>query len=313
MDVSGTLHLYSGEDRELFFTFDDVIAQNLYEMPDFDIEDKDSRRVYISVGEDRFISQRTLSFSRKQREIKVSLCKATTKDGLASLTKLYDWFAPEGTERPEVLSIVGALRRVRRGQNAAWELAIEEPLGLVSPPGLRRRSKVPSRIQRSYANRRKITERELASIGRLAEARALTTLVTHFPPPDFSCLWRDPYLDSEKEAIRKLGIICDIDVWNNVSGEPACFIEVKAQQVRSTRTPAQFYLSSAELRSFQYAIEHDLDYRVWIVQYGRLDQLEDGEGQVRILECAQIESDWMTPQTSLVVPSNKSLRSVRAR
>ena len=65
--------------------------------------------MFISVGNDRFIHRRTLSFSRKQSEIKVSLCKETTKDGLGSLTTLYDWFAPSGILRPDVVQVVGAL------------------------------------------------------------------------------------------------------------------------------------------------------------------------------------------------------------
>jgi hypothetical protein len=81
MDISGTLHLYSGEDKELFFVFDDEIAQQLYRMPKFDIEDSDSRRAYISVGTDRFIHRRTLSFSRKQTEIKVSLVTPEAASG----------------------------------------------------------------------------------------------------------------------------------------------------------------------------------------------------------------------------------------
>ena len=79
MDVSGTLHLYSGDDRELFFTFDDEVARDLYSSSDFDIDDRETRRVYISVGTNRFINRRTLSFSRKQSEIKVSLCKPDHK------------------------------------------------------------------------------------------------------------------------------------------------------------------------------------------------------------------------------------------
>jgi hypothetical protein len=313
MDVSGTLHLYAGEDRELFFAFDDEIAQQLYEMADFNVDDKASRRVSISVGCDRFISQRTLSFSRKQREIKVSLCKATTKNGLASLTKLYDWFAPVGMERPKVAAVVGSLRRVRRSQSMVWELAIEEPVGLVAPPGLKRRLKVPSRTQRSYAHRRKIIEKELAAIGRLAEARALTTLTTQFRHPNFSCLWRDSYLDSEKEAVRRLGIICDIDIWDNVRDRPSGFIEVKAQQVRDNRAAPQFFLSSAEWKSFQYAIARKMDYRVWLVQYADRDHLANCSGPVRILECMEIKPEWMVPETSLVVPNPTSLRSVKAR
>ena len=82
MYISGTLHLYSGADRELFFVFDDDVAQELYASGDFPIADIQRRRAYISVGPDRFIHQRTLSFSRKQTEIKVSLCSRNTKDGL---------------------------------------------------------------------------------------------------------------------------------------------------------------------------------------------------------------------------------------
>lgn len=64
MNISGTLHLYSGEDKELFFVFDDELAQPLYRQRAFDVDRLETRRVYISVGSDRFIHRRALSFSR---------------------------------------------------------------------------------------------------------------------------------------------------------------------------------------------------------------------------------------------------------
>ena len=82
MDVSGTLHFYSGNRKELFFVFDDDVAQELYDLPDFDITDPATRRAHISIGAERFIHERTLSFSGKQTEIKVSLCAEASKNGL---------------------------------------------------------------------------------------------------------------------------------------------------------------------------------------------------------------------------------------
>jgi hypothetical protein len=312
MNISGTLHLYSGHDRELFFTFDDEVARELYSSSAFDIDDKESRRAYISAGNDRFINRRTISFSRKQSEIKVSLCKETTKDNLGALTRLYDWFAPAGKNRPKVVSVVGTLRRTQRDQATAWELALEEPVGLISPPGLKRRLRKQSSAQKAYAHRRRIYERELRVIGRLAELRALSVLKTRFPLPRFSCLWRDGYLDSEKQIVREHGIICDIDIWNN-DEEYACgFIEVKAQQVRSKRANPLFYLSSSEWRSFRYAKSRNINYRIWLIQYEDRDRLQDMQGEIRILECNEIAAKWITPEMLLVSPASATLRTVPA-
>src|SRR5438128_2015242 len=107
----------------------------------FDIDDLESRRVYISVGADRFIHRRTLSFSRKQTEIKVSLCSLATKDGLFSLTALYDWFARRARPRPAPFGLLGTLERVQHDGDRVWELRLTEPAGLVAPPGLARRRK----------------------------------------------------------------------------------------------------------------------------------------------------------------------------
>ena len=172
MNISGTLHLYSGDDKELFFTFDDDIAQELYSNPRFKIKDKKTRKVFISVGRERFIHERTMSFSKKQSEIKVSLCKLTTKDGLGGLTRLYDWFVPSGHTRSEVIEIVGTLGRQRHRGNLVWELALQEPVGLSAPPGLNRRRKSASKARRAFDRRRKIQERQLHYIGRLALKQA---------------------------------------------------------------------------------------------------------------------------------------------
>jgi hypothetical protein len=312
MDISGTLHLYSGEDRELFFTFDDDVAKDLYAAPHFDLDDKESRRAFISIGSDRFISRRTLSFSRKQSEIKVSLCKETTKDNLGALTLLYDWFAPSGKVRPKVVSVVGELQRVRHNKGFVWELALEEPVGLVSPPGLKRRLKTPSKSRKAYLHRREIHERELRIVGRLAELRALNVLEARFPRPGFSCLWRDGYLDSEKEEIREQGIICDIDVWNNDMDTVGAFIEVKAQQVRFNKTKPLFYLTSSEWRSLQYANRRRMSYRIWLVQYEDRKHLQGMRGAVRILECNRIEAKWISPEVLIVLPDSRALKTIHA-
>lgn len=316
MDISGTLHLYSGEDRELFFTFDDDVAQDLYAAPNFKIDDKESRRVFISIGSDRFIRRRTLSFSRKQSEIKVSLCKETTKENLGALTRLYDWFAPSRNIRPRVISIVGELRRARHNKSSVWELALQEPAaGLVSPPGLKRRLKAPSKSRKAYMHRRQIHERELRVVGKLAESRVLKILKGRFPRPTFSCLWRDGYLDSEKEDIRAQGIICDIDVWNNDKARADAFIEVKAQQVRfkNKKTKPIFYLSSAELRSLRHANRRRMSYLIWLVQYEDRKSLQNKNGSIRILECERIEVKWTSPDGFIVLPDPKALRTIVAK
>src|ERR1041385_6233603 len=143
MNVSGSLHFYSGEDKELFFVFDDVVAQQMYRDTDFKIDDLETRRWYISVGSTRLIHQRTLSFSRKQTEIKVSLCSRNTKDGLGLLTALYDWFARRGVH-PAPFGVLGRLFRIRHNRASVWELKLTEPEDLVAPPGLPRRRKTKS-------------------------------------------------------------------------------------------------------------------------------------------------------------------------
>jgi hypothetical protein len=173
------LHFYSGDDKELFFVFDDAVAQDMYRKGDFDIEDIESRRVYISVGTSRFIHQRTLSFSRKQTEIKVSLCMRNTKDGLGSLTALYDWFSRRGNP-PSPFGILGRLGQVHHDGTIVWELKLTEPEGLVVPPGLPRRRKAKSRERKSFEHRREIQQRDVTALARLAELLALRILEKGF-------------------------------------------------------------------------------------------------------------------------------------
>ena len=52
MNISGTLHLYSGKDRELFFTFDDDVAQELYAsaaIPDLKAIRKETLRIQAAL------------------------------------------------------------------------------------------------------------------------------------------------------------------------------------------------------------------------------------------------------------------------
>jgi len=183
MNVSGTLHLYSGEDRELFFVFDDDMAQELTGTGDFDPDNSQSRHVYISVGSERFIHRRTLHFTRKQTEIKVSLCSRNTKNNLGALTALYDWFAPDAARHPEPIAILGSLHRRKRRGERVWELHLEEPadLELVPPPGALLRPKVPSRTRQNWLTRREFQERNLRQAGRKAEILALQVAERDFP------------------------------------------------------------------------------------------------------------------------------------
>ena len=169
MNVSGTLHLYSGPDREMFFVFDDDVAQHEKAISAFNPDEVESRKVFISVGPDRFIHKRAITFTRKQTEIKVSLCRRSTKANLGALTARYDWFAPDATVHPEPVGVLGSLTHNR---SRGWELHhIEEPvdLDLVPPAGTLRRPKTISRTRKQWLKRRAVQERDLKAAGRKAE------------------------------------------------------------------------------------------------------------------------------------------------
>lgn len=303
MDISGTLHFYSGADKELFFVFDDDIAQELYTHSDFDLEDIYTRRAYISVGEQRFIHRRTLSFSRKQTEVKVSLCSKATKDDLGALTTLYDWFESSGTPRPPPLALIGKFRKVRHNTESVWELILTEPTDLVVPPGLSRRTKSPPSERASYKHRRLIVQPDLGKIGRVAEVLALELAKIDFPAPAYSCLWRDKYLDSERIEIRKMGIIADIDVWDEQTAQPQSFLEIKAQKVNSHKTEPFFFLSASEWRSCQEAKQSNLPYVIWLFQYKDIAHFTNDRSQLSLVVFEDVHEDWLeSPDNFLVSP-----------
>jgi hypothetical protein len=301
MDISGTLHLYSGDRYELFFVFDDDIAQQLYGIDEFEIDDLNTRRVFVSVGEQRFIHRRTLSFSKKQTEIKVSLCSLGSKNGLGTLTALYDWFRGQGAH-PSPFAIVGSLNRVIHNNAEVWELSLTEPAGLITPPGLARRRKRGGRERRFLARRRQVTQLDLAQIGRPAEQLALEIVQGDFPAPQFSCLWRDRFLDSERIEIRQMGIIADIDVWNAQNGSVRKFVEVKAQKVVNASTDAAFFLSVGEWRSYKRARRSRIPYEVWLFQYRDLDHFENAPNLLRLRIFTDIDERWFEPDGYLVSP-----------
>ena len=140
----------------------------------------------------------------------------------------FEFFANFPPAGPRRTMLVQGLASHRHDGKRVWELSLQEPVDLVSPPGLRRRLKKPSRSREAYIQRREVHERELRKYGQLAEKRAFTSLSKTFQSPKFSCLWRDGFLDSEKLDIRKQGIICDIDIWNNEEEQAEAFFEVKA-------------------------------------------------------------------------------------
>jgi hypothetical protein len=302
MDISGTLHFYSGEDKELFFVFDDDVAQQLYTQDEFDIDDLSSRRAYISVGSDRFIHRRTLSFSRKQTEIKISLCSRMTKNGLGALTTLYDWFAKRGKPRPAPFALLGIFRKVRHDRNSIWELRITEPVDLVVPPGLGRRTKAVPSERRSYENRRLFAQPDLGKIGRTAEEIAFTLAQSDFPSPGYLCLWRDKYLDSERIEIRKMGVIADIDVWDTLRNKPRAFVEVKAQKVQAGGSAPCFYLSVSEWRSYRRAAKAGVPYQIWLFQYKELGHFTKARNRIELVIFEDLNEDWLEPDNYLVTP-----------
>ncbi len=301
MDVSGTLHFYSGDDRELFFVFDDVVAQGMYDDSRFKIDDLESRRVYISVGNDRFIHRRTLSFSRKQVEIKVSLCSRNTKDELGSLTDLYDWFASRGAG-PAPFGVLGRLAKARHEGDSVWELTLTEPEDLITPPGFTRRLKKVSRERKSFEHRREIQQRKTTVPGRRAEKLALNILSQEFTKPNYSCLWRNQFLDSEQIEVRKMGIIADIDVWDVAANTPEQFVEVKAQKVVGIKAKPKFHLSSGEWRSYLSAKERGIPYVIWLFQYRDLEDLKSAPQNVTLILFNEVVEDWLEPDGYLVAP-----------
>ncbi len=293
MNISGTLHLYSGDDREMFFVFDDDVAQLLYRMDDFEIGDLGSRSVYISVGADRYIHRRTMSFSRKQTEIKVSLCSRNTKDGLGSLTALYEWFAPPGLVRPDPFLLIGTLDRNRHNDVDVWELRLTEPIGLVTPPGLAPHVKARTAPRRAWQHRRLIDQRNLRDIGWPAEELAARIAEVDFPSPRYACLWRNKYLDSERSEIRALGIIADIDIWDADVERAELFIEVKAQKITAARTTPAFFLSQAEWRSYRKASEVGCKYQIWLFQYEAIADFTNRPSNVKLVVFDRLEENWL--------------------
>ncbi len=305
MNVSGSLHFYSGDSKEFFFVFDDIVAQGMYRDARFNIDDLESRRVYISVGSDRLIHQRTLSFSRKQTEIKVSLCSRNTKDELGALTVLYDWFARRGAHPPP-FGVLGRLGKVRHNGSSVWELTLTEPEDLVTPPGLPRRRKTKSRERRSFEHRREIQERDLAVPGRHAEELALRISRADFAAPAYQCLWRNQFLDSERIEIRKMGIIADIDVWNAAAKSPERFIEVKAQKIVGTRAKPIFHLSSAEWRSCLAGNAEGVGYEIWLFQYRDVEDLKSATERVTLIVFDKVSKGWLNSDGYLVEPPSSA-------
>ena len=301
MNVSGSLHFYSGDDKELFFVFDDVVAQDMYLDGEFDINNLESRRVYISVGSNRFIHQRTLSFSRKQTEIKVSLCSRGTKDGLSSLTALYDWFASRG-DRPAPFGVLGRLVKVHHHETSVWELTLTEPEDLITPPGLSRRQRKTSPERRSFEHRREIQQRDLTTPGRNAEMLAVKILRQDFVEPNYMCLWRDQFLDSERIEIREMGIIADVDVWDAIANAPKQFVEIKAQKVKGSKANPIFHLSSAEWRSYLNAKSRGILYEIWLFQYRDAEDLKSSPNKVNLTRFDEVLQDWIDPEGYLVAP-----------
>lgn len=307
MNISGTLHLYSGADGELFFVFDDEFAQVLYRSGEFRIELIETRRVFVSLAKHRFVKLGTLSFSKKQTEIKVSLCTSGSKTRHHALLALYDWFVPR-QGRPEPLRVLATFKKVRRGTEHRWELRIQEPVDLEVPPGLDRRKKTDSPVRKTWKKRREIELRDTEKISRPAEEIVLGILRADFPEPAWQCLWRDGYFDSEREEIRSLGIIADIDIWNNVRQGPELFIEVKAQKITRRSDAPRFYLSRSEWRSMSRCKEAGLRYQIWLLQYEGGDELFSKHAYSKILVFESIDEAWLDPETFFVRASKSAGR-----
>ena len=126
-------------------------------------------------------------------------------------------------------------------------------------------------------------------------------------------MWRDGYFDSEKEDIRKLGIICDIDIWNDERNKAEAFYEIKAQHVTSRQSKPLFYLANSEWRSLRAAKENKIPFRIWLVQYECLAALEQENGEIRILEFDDVLPEWVSADVLLVIPEAGSWRTIKAQ
>jgi hypothetical protein len=244
-----------------------------------------------------------MSFSRKQTEIKMSLCSNATKGGLGALTSLYDWFGSRGGGRPDPFPILGTLNRVQHGSDRVWELHLTEPVDLVVPPGFDRRKKVAPPERKSFENRRVFAKRDVDKVGRAAEELALELAQLDYQAPEFTCLWRDMYLDSERLDIRKMGVIADIDIWDERAGAPAAFLEIKAQKVFSSKTPPAFYLSVGEWRGYKTAQHARIPYAVWLFRYKDLADFASAHHRLELMVFETLDDAWLDSDGYLVRPA----------
>jgi len=237
----------------------------------------------------------------------VSLCSRNTKDGLGSLTALYEWFARRAVH-PAPFGVLGRFAKVRHNGASVWELTLTEPEDLITPPGLARRRKTKSSERRSFEHRREIQQRDLTIPGRRAEELALRILREDFTAPTYTCLWRKKFLDSERIEIRKMGIIADIDVWDVTANAPERFIEAKSQKIIGVRAKPTFHLSSAEWRSYLNAKAKGIKYEIWLFQYRDVDYLKSAPQSVTLIIFDEVSKDWLDPEGYIVTPPSPAGR-----
>lgn len=120
--------------------------------------------------------------------------------------------------------------------------------------------------------------------------------------PRYECLWRGEFLDSEKLAIRKLGIIADIDVWDQRADRPSHFIEVKAQKVTRLQAEPRFFLSVAEWRSYQSAARARIGYQLWLFQYLAAEDFAAARQRIKLGVYTELDESWLNPDGFAVLP-----------
>jgi hypothetical protein len=142
----------------------------------------------------------------------------------------------------------------------------------------------------------------LVAAGRPAEKLALRLAWVDFPSPQYACLYRKDFIDSERIEIRKMGIVADIDVWDVTEKCAEAFIEVKAQKVRRVGVNPAFFISSGEWRSYHSAGRKGIPYQIWLFQYLDLSHFKSAPHRLGFSVFESLSADWLDPDGYLVSP-----------
>ena len=103
-----------------------------------------------------------------------------------------------------------------------------------------------------------------------------------------------------------MGIIADIDVWNNSQTAAELFIEVKAQKVPLRGADPAFHLSLGEWRSHTAAAKAKVPYQIWLFQYKAVEHFDDSPGRIEFVVFDTIDNTWLLPNSYFVIPGGNA-------